>query len=53
MKDRRDMQDKAGVVYQLKSNDCSAVYVDETGRQLKVRVNEHKEDVRKKTVVTN
>ena len=48
MKDRRDVQDKAGGVYQLKCNDCSAVYVGKTGRQLKVRVNEHKEDARKK-----
>ena len=29
MKDRRDVQDKAGGVYQLQCNDCSPVYVGE------------------------
>ena len=31
-----------GVVYEIKCNDCNMKYIGETGRELSVRINEHK-----------
>ena len=42
MKDRRRAEGEAGGAYELKCNDCDSVYVGETGRQLKMRMNEHR-----------
>ena len=33
---------KQGVVYEVPSRDCAAVYIGETGRKLQGRVNKHK-----------
>ena len=35
-----------GVVYKIKCTTCEKSYIGETGRKLKIRVNEHKNDVR-------
>jgi hypothetical protein len=32
LKDKRQTEDQAGVVYKIDCNDCNAVYVGETGR---------------------
>ena len=48
MKDKRTVQEKAGVVYRLDCKDCDAKYVGETGRQVQDRMAEHKRDIEKK-----
>ena len=48
MKDKRTVQEKAGVVYRLDCKDCDAKYVVETGRQVQDRMAEHKRDIEKK-----
>jgi len=40
------------VVYGLDCNDCSAIYVGETGRQVKDRMKEHQANIVKKKPVT-
>ena len=40
-KDRDDLLDKAGVVYQIECKDCEASYVGQTGRHLRERLKEH------------
>ena len=45
VKDKRTVENKAGVVYKLGCNDCDAVYVGETGRQVKDRMREHQNDI--------
>ena len=41
-KDKDEDQDKAGVVYKIKCNDCDAAYVGHTGRHLRERMKEHR-----------
>ena len=53
MKDKRKTEDQAGVVYKLECKDCTAVYIGETGRQLKARMKEHKDDIQKKKLLSN
>ena len=48
LKDKRNNLDKAGVVYGLGCNECDVVYVGETGRQVKDRMQEHRKDVERK-----
>ena len=43
-KDKRFLEDSAGVVYQIPCNDCNKVYVGETGRKFGVRKAEHKQE---------
>ena len=45
LKDKRKNLDKAGVVYQVDCNQCSAKYIGETGRQTRDRMKEHQNDV--------
>jgi len=45
-------QDAAGVIYRLDCNDCDAVYVGETGRQVKDRMREHQSDILKSKPVS-
>lgn len=45
LKDHRPVSDRAGVVYRFDCGDCDAVYVGETGRQVKDRMREHQRDV--------
>ena len=37
LKDRRTVNERAGVVYQLDCGDCNASYIGETGRQVENR----------------
>ena len=48
LKDRRPVQERAGVVYKLDCEDCDAKYVGETGRQVRDRMAEHKRDISSK-----
>ena len=48
LKDKRKPPDKAGVIYKLSCKECDSVYIGETGRQLKERVQEHRRDVEKR-----
>ncbi len=43
-KDRDKPEDKCGVVYNLKCQDCDAQYVRETERAMKHRLKEHSRD---------
>ena len=45
LKDKRNVGEKAGVVYKLDCKDCDAKYVGETGRQVQDRMNEHQRDI--------
>ena len=45
LKDRRSVNERAGVVYKLNCRDCNAVYVGETGRQVEDRMAEHQRDI--------
>ena len=45
-KDRVDQSQSPGVIYRISCNDCSKVYICETGRTAKVRVDEHQALVR-------
>ena len=47
-KGRPGMLDVKGVVYSIPCADCSATYIGETGRTLKVRMAEHKRVVKSK-----
>jgi hypothetical protein len=53
LKDRREQQEQADVVYKLECKDCDVCYVGETGRQLKERRAEHQKDVEKKSALSN
>ena len=44
MKDPQKNKDK-GIVYRIPWEDCSEVYIGETGRPLKTRITEHKRAV--------
>ena len=45
-KETQGMMDVKGVVYLIPCDECSAVYVDEMGRTLKVRLAEHRRAVK-------
>ena len=44
-KDKREVRDMAGVVYQILCKDCPKVYMGKTGRQFGTGEKEHKRDV--------
>ena len=46
-KDKRELHDNAGVIYNIPCKQCPGRYIGETGRKLGVRVKEHCDDVRK------
>ena len=41
-KDKLKPEEKSGVVYKIDCEDCSASYIGQTGRQLSVRIKEHR-----------
>ena len=46
-KDKRPMMDSIGTVYNIPCAQCPKAYVGETGRKLGVRIEEHKDSVKK------
>ena len=46
-KDKRTLQEKAGVVYNIPCKQCPGRYIGETGRKLGVRIKEHHDNVEK------
>ena len=46
-KRKKDTLEKSGI-YSLKCQDCNAIYVGETGRNLRIRYNEHMKDMNSK-----
>ena len=44
LKDKREAYENSGIVYEIKCLDCSASYVGETGRELKLKIKEHQEN---------
>ena len=46
VKDKDEPSDRRGVVYKIKCCDCQATYIGETGRNLNVRLTEHKRATR-------
>ena len=42
LKDKTEIEDQSGVVYQLSCKDCNAFYIGESGRKLGKRLSEHK-----------
>ena len=41
-KDPIDKLENVGIIYKISCNDCNAVYIGQSGRQLKKRISEHK-----------
>ena len=46
VKDKDEPSDRRGAVYKIKCCDCQATYIDETGRNLNVRLTEHRRATR-------
>ena len=46
-KDKKSVQESAGVVYSIPFKDCPMVYIGETGRMFEVRQKEHKKDLKR------
>ena len=46
VKDKDEPSDRQGAVYKIKCCDCQATYIGETGRNLNVRLTEHKRATR-------
>ena len=42
LEDKSEAYENSGIVYGMKCLDCSASYVGKTGRELKLRIKEHK-----------
>ncbi|BHF62151.1 hypothetical protein SprV_0100513200 [Sparganum proliferum] len=47
VKDRLDVGEQSGVVYQIPCRDCPRHYTGQTGRRLSSRITEHKREVRR------
>ena len=45
-KDRNEHNNNSNVIYKLCCNDCDATYVGQTKRQLRTRVNEHRNNIK-------
>ena len=45
-KDKLDKYDKAGILYEIGCKGCDSVYIGQSKRKLKVRVGEHRRDVK-------
>ena len=53
VKGRDEPEDRPEAVYKMKSSDCQATYIGETGRKLTTRLNEHKRATKKGDVNNN
>ena len=42
VKDREQPNDRQGAIYKINCADCPATYIGETGRNLKIRLTDHK-----------
>ena len=49
-KDKRDTLEKCDVVYRIPCHNCDQVYIGETGRPLKVRMEEHHKEAEAQSV---
>ena len=47
VKDKRDKMGQSNVVYKIICSNCRKYYVEQTGRRLQTRLNEHEGNVRK------
>ena len=45
LKDKRNTSEKSNIVYEISCNDCSAKYIGESSRTVKVRAHEHSLDI--------
>ena len=43
-KDKVELEEQGELVYQIPCKNCGAEYIDETGRLLKTRLEEHRKD---------
>lgn len=43
-KDKSEMNNNSGI-YRIKCKDCNAIYIGQTGRSLKIRINEHRKHI--------
>ena len=50
LKDKRNNSEKSNVVYEIPCNDCSAKYIGESSRTVKVRTHEHHLDISNKRI---
>ncbi|XP_067216923.1 reticulocyte-binding protein homolog 1 isoform X1 [Linepithema humile] len=48
-KDKLEHKKQNDIVYQINCNQCEATYIGQTGRQLQIRIKEHRKDINKKT----
>ncbi|EZA59834.1 hypothetical protein X777_16036 [Ooceraea biroi] len=46
-KDELSSDTRMGTVYRINCTDCNSCYIGQTKRQLKVRINEHRSDIKK------
>ena len=53
VKDKDEPEHKPGAVYKIKCSDCQVTYIDETGRNLTTRLNEHKRATKKGALNNN
>ena len=53
VKDKDEPEDRPGAVYKIKCSDCQATYIGETGTNLTLRLNEHKQATKKDDVNNN
>ncbi|KYN14843.1 hypothetical protein ALC57_12952, partial [Trachymyrmex cornetzi] len=51
-KDGLPHDSKENVVYKINCKNCDASYVGQTGRKLKTRINEHKNDINPRTLTS-
>ena len=48
IKNKRELMDKNGVIYSIKCKVCQGEYIGETGKELRKRITEHKNAVRRR-----
>ena len=53
VKDKDELKDRQGTVYKIKGCDCQAIYIVETGRNLNLRLTEHRQVTRNSDLNNN